>query len=122
LQLSIIREISILSSSACKVNPPKLIKGCALKASISMVQRYLRRSGFKYKTLSFRIYLNDSQKLKRMQYIKTWISENHNWKRTIFSDEKQCSLDGPDDWRSYMQKTMTSYHLKWQCGGGAVMV
>ena len=48
--------------------------------------------------------------------------KNHNWERRIFYDDKWFSLDGLDDWKSYMQKTTTNYHTQKQCGGGAVMV
>ena len=35
---------------------------------------------------------------------RKWLSENHPKERTIFSDEKWFSIDGPDDWRSYVKK------------------
>ena len=58
-------------------------------------------------------------KQKRVQYIKSWISQNQNWERTIFSDEKWFSLDDPDDWKSYMQKEKKNYHTKGNVGAAA---
>jgi len=41
---------------------------------------------------------------------------------TIFSDEKRFSLDGPDDWRSYIPMSKNFYRNKRQCGGGSLLV
>ena len=43
-------------------------------------------------------------KFKRVKLAKRWLSENYQWERTIFSDEKQFSFDGPYDWRTYVSK------------------
>jgi len=56
-----------------------------------------------------------------MECIKSWITSNHNWELTIFSDEKRFSLDGPDDWRSYVQYSPSNYRMKRQYKGGSVM-
>ena len=47
---------------------------------------------------------------------------NHNWRTTIFSDEERFSLDGPDDWISYLCNPRQTYRIKRQCKGGGVMV
>ena len=41
---------------------------------------------------------------------------------TAFSDEKQFSLDGPDDWLSYIRKSQKLYRTKRQCGGVSILV
>ena len=40
----------------------------------------------------------------------------------MFSNEKRFSFNGLDDWRLYMQRITINYHIKRQCGCGAVMV
>jgi len=121
-KLRLKRKISHLEAIGEKVNAPKLIQECNLNASISTVQRYLRSTGLKYKRISSRIFLTATHKQKRIEMIKSWVTSNHNWRITIFMDEKRFSLDGPDDWRSYMNNSSPSYHIKRQCRGGSLMV
>ena len=121
-QLSIKRKISTINEMKQKVNSSKLINECGLTVSPSMVQRYLRISVFKYKRIPSRIYLNENQEFKRLEYVKSWLSSNYIWEKTIFTDEKRFSLDGPDDWGSYVDKSSKNYHVRRQCGGGGVMI
>ena len=46
----------------------------------------------------------------------------HCCKKTIFVDEKRFSLDGPDDWRSYVPISHKLYHNKCQCGGDSILL
>lgn len=121
-KLRIKRRICGFNENKEKVNATKIIEECDLDVSRSTVQRYLRKTGFIYKRMSSRIHLTAGQKQLRMQCVRSWISLNHDWDLTIFSDEKRFSLDGPDDWRSYVQKSSPSYRIKRQCKGGSVMV
>ena len=54
--------------------------------------------------------------------ISEWISSNHNWENTIFSDEKKFTIDGPDCWMSHVPKNPRCIRNKHQCGGGKIMV
>ena len=121
-KLRIKRQISIFQSNGEKVNAPKLIQECQLKVSPCTVQRYLTRIDMKYKRKPMRITLTAAHKQKRVQCIKSWITANHNWTTTIFSDEKRFSLDGPDDWRSYLPNSNQNYRMKRQCKGGGLLV
>jgi len=121
-KLRLKRKISALHELGEKVNSQKLIDECQLKVSKSTVQRYLHSTGFTYKRISSRIYLTDCHKRNRVTCIKSWIASYHDWELTIFSDEKRFSLDGPDDWRSYVQNSSPNYRIKRQCKGGSVMV
>ena len=50
------------------------------------------------------------------------ILESHFGKNNIFKDDKRFSLDGPDNLRSYIDKSSKNYHVRRQCGGGGVMI
>ena len=67
------RQISIINTMGQKINSRKLINECELKESSCTVQRYLRKTGYKYKRLSNRIHLNEIHKVKRVNSIKSWI-------------------------------------------------
>jgi len=35
--------------------------------------------------------------------VTKWLTEGHNWKETVFRDEKRFSLDVPDSWYTYFK-------------------
>ena len=121
-QLQIKRKIAQLKSSGEKINAPKIRNECGLDVSVSTVQRHLRRSGYIFKRVKLKISLTKKEKQKRVEMIKSWISSNHKWEHTIFSDEKRFSLDGPDDWRSYLIPSEKLYRQRKQCKGGGVIL
>ena len=51
-----------------------------------------------------------------------WITTNHERSETILSDEKRFSLDGPDNWMSYILKNNENIRRRRICKGGGVMV
>ena len=53
--------------------------------------------------------------------IKNWLTASHNWNRTIFSDEKLFTLDGSDNWVSYVAKDSQRCRQKRQCKDGETM-
>ena len=59
----------------------------------------------KHKKVKRSLPLKSLDKLKRDDLERKWLVEDHPWERTIFSDEKWFSLDGPHDWRSYVQES-----------------
>ena len=121
-QLSIKRSIALMSSNLERVTSPKINKDCKLNVNLRTVQKYLKKKGFKYKKAMKKICLTQRHKMIRINLITQWITSNHNWENTIFSDEKRFCLDGPDDWRSYMPKNQNIMRQKRQCNGGGVMV
>ena len=58
----------------------------------------------------------------RVQILKNWFTENHNWLSTAFSDEKRFNLDGPDNLCTHMSENDNDFREKRQCKGGSVMV
>ena len=105
-----------------KVHASKLMSNLQINASVRTVQRHMRRNGYIYKKAKRNIELHDLHKEKRINECRIWIASNHNWERTIFSDEKRFCCDGPDNWNSYCQKGQYLRRQRRQCSGGSVMV
>ena len=103
--LSIRREIARIMSKQEKVNSPKIKKNCGLAVSTRTVQRHLKIANMKYKRSYHEILLSKKHKEERTKMITEWISSNHIWENTIFSDEKRFTLDGPDCWMTYVPKS-----------------
>ena len=101
MQIRLKRAISNLKSTGQKINSRKLIELTDLNASIKTVQRYMKCNEYKYKKIRSKIILSEKHKKLRISSVTRWITKNYPWEKTIFSDEKRFSLDGPDDWRSY---------------------
>ena len=122
LNLRIKRAISTLQAKHEKINSPKLIEMTDANVSLRTLQRHLRNMQFKYKRASGIITLTKEHKEKRVCAVCQWIGDQHSWETTIFSDEKRFSLDGPDDWRTYVQKSQKVIRWNRQCGGASVMI
>ncbi|MGL4390516.1 MAG: transposase, partial [Carnobacterium maltaromaticum] len=105
-----------------KVNCKKLITRCDIPVSRFTLARHLKQQGLRYKKIRKSLSLNPLDKVKRCDLTKMWLAENHLWERTIFSDEKWFSLDGPDDWRTYVKKEQINYRPRHQKKGGGIMV
>ena len=105
-----------------KIHSVKLKIECDLNVTTRTIQRYMKRINMKYQKVPTKIILNKEHKKKRLNIIRNWIINNHRWDKTIFSDEKKFNLDGPDSWKSYMEKENKIFRGKRQCGGSSVMV
>ena len=122
MKLRLKRKIATLQARGEKVNSPKLIRECDIEASRFTVGRYLREQGMKYQKIRKCLPLKPLDKFKRAELAKSWLSENHQWERTIFSDEKWFSINGPDDWRSYVSGNKIVSSPRHQKIGGGIMV
>lgn len=120
--LRIKRAISSMKSAGEKVNSSKILNISNLPASTRTVQRFLKKNAYKYKKAHAKIILTKKHKDQRNALITKWISNQHPWEKTVFSDEKRFALDGPDDWRSYVLKSEEIYRNRRQCKGGSIMV
>jgi len=121
-QLAIKRTISRLSSEGKKVNSSKLKIDCKLEVSTRTVRRHLAKMGMRYMNIKKTIFLTKMHKQKRVEMVKKWLTEGHQWDQTIFSDEKRFTLDGCDNWMTYTQKHSPLLRQKRQCQGGGIMV
>lgn len=120
--LSMKRLISKFHKNQEKINSRKILANLDLNVSSSTVHRYLKSKNFIYKNSVQSIQLSDVHKQNRVNCARNWISENLNWEKVIFSDEKKFSLDGPDNWMSYQSHDVKTIRQKRQMGGGSVMV
>ena len=120
--LSIKREVNKLSKKGSKVSSNKIKKNLDLQVSTRTIQKTMNEIGFRFGTVNNKLPLSQQHKEKRMVFAKSWLSNNHSWEITIFSDEKRFSLDGPDNFTSWQQDGMVSNRVKRQCGGGSIMV
>ena len=121
-KLNIKRTINRFSNMGENINSSKIIENIDMDVSTSTVQRYLTSQDMKYKKISSQIFLTKKHKSERIRIVHDWITNNHNWEITAFSDEKRFSLDGPDHWKSYVNVREKHVRNKRQCGGGGIMV
>ena len=120
-KLMLKRKISTLKGNGEKVNSPKLIREC-MSVSRYTMGRYLRQQGMTYRKIKKYLPLKPLDKIKRSDFAKKWLEKNPAWELTIFSDEKWFSLDGPDNWSSYVKKIDITSRPKHQKNGGVIMV
>jgi len=121
-KLRLKRKISSLHGNGEKVNSTKLIRECQIPVSRFTIARYLKQQSLRYKKINKCLPLKAVDLEKRRYLARKWLAENHQWERTIFSDEKWFSIDGPDDWRSYVYKNQKVYRPRHQKKGGGIMV
>jgi len=121
-KLRIKRQIAQYRNSHEKINSTKLKKSCYLQVSTRTVRRHLTHEGYEYRRAKFQILLSKKHKEKRVEMVTNWITSSHPWDRTVFTDEKRFSLDGPDNWMTYAQHCDHVIRCKRQCQGGGVMV
>lgn len=122
-QLSIKREVMLLKCNSEKVNSAKIQRNCGLNVSRRTIRRYLsNKLLLKYRKISQKMVLTNSQKNNRISFINDWIGKGQDWYKTIFTDEKIFYLDGPDDYKTYVIKNEPISRQKRICGGGKIMV
>ena len=116
------RKIASLKDNDEKENCRKLITECCISVSRFTMARYLQEQDIKYIKIRKSLPLKPIDKLLLADLSRKWLSENHPWERTMFSDEKWFSIDGPDDWRSNVKKKESIYRPRHQKKGGGIMV
>ena len=58
----------------------------------------------------------------RLAVISKWLTEDHNWHETAFSDEKRLSLADPDSLYRYVKGNERNIRQIRQCRGGGFLV
>lgn len=121
-KLRIKRQISLYQNLGQKVDSHKLKNDCNLNSSTRTIQRHMKTIQFYYKKIKSKILLSQKHKENRLKMCIDWLAKNHDWTKTIFSDEKWFSFDGPDNWCSYVSKDNNMFRSRRQKGGGGVMI
>lgn len=117
------REISVLKDRGEKINSSKLKRNCNLNVSARTIRRCLsKKLLLKYQNIRKKIVLDQKKCEERIKTTRKWIEDGHDWYKTVFTDEKVFSLDGPDDFRTWRAKNEPSIRNKRVCGGGHLMV
>ena len=93
--------------SSHKVHATKIKKECNVNVSTRTIRRHLAKIGMRYQKIPRKILLTKAHKERRVEFVKNWIRTNHDWSRTIFSDQKRFRLDGPDNWMTYASRNVS---------------
>lgn len=121
-KLKIKRCINSLKSRNEKVNSRKVQENCSLLISRRTIRRHINSLGLKYRNMKKKICLSPVHKLNRLRFANDMLSNNHPWEKTVFTDEKFFSLDGPDSWSTFAYENERSNRIKRQSRGSGVMV
>jgi len=121
-KLRIKRQVALYKGAKEKVNASKIKKSCHLRLSNRSIQRHFKSEGYRFRKAKSQIILSKKHKEERVRIITDWITSNHQWHLTVFTDEKRFTLDGTDDWRTYALAGESVVRSKRQCKGGGVMV
>lgn len=116
------RKVASLLSQNKKVNARIIKNSCDLSVSTRTTRTHLRRMGYQYTNIDKSIPLTKVHKKKRVDLANQWLGSNHNFKKTVFSDEKRFSYDGPDNWQTWTDNRTRITRSKRQMGGGSIMV
>lgn len=96
-----------------------------LGIGVRRIQQILNNSNrLKYKKMKSKPKLTKSNIKARREFADKHLYWNHEWRKTIFSDEKKFNLDGPDGFACYWHDLRTEEKIfsKRQSGGGSVMI
>ena len=89
--------------------------------STRTIRRRMCSMGLSYRRRCQRIQLSDNQKAKRVEIVRSWIIENVDFDKVVFSDECRFSLDGNDNFMSWSKDNNTQ-RARRPFGGGSIMI
>jgi len=86
-KLNIKRRISVLKSCGKRVISSTIKNDCNILVCTRTIRRHLSSVGPRYANAKKKIFLTKTHKDKRVAMATNWITTNHEWSKTIFSDE-----------------------------------
>ena len=98
MKTRITKYINDANKRECKVNCNKIIKDLDLKVERRTLNNWLLRKDYIYTNCPKKIFLTSTHKTNRICHAKDCLEKNIDWMKTVFTDEKAFSLDGPYNW------------------------
>lgn len=91
------RYISTCNSNMIKVNCSKIKRDCNVDVSRRTLNNWLLKEEYRYMKEVQKISLTAGHKKKRIEIVSSWIKNKINFSNCVFTDEKQFSIDGPNN-------------------------
>lgn len=98
LSTRIKKHIKAENDRGSKVNCATIIKNLNIEVKRRTLNDWILNKEYVYKHYSQKIQLTKNDKNVRTLLCKSWLDQNIDWKKSVFTDEKAFSLDGPDNW------------------------
>ena len=87
----------------------KILPFLSEKVSLRTLKKSMKADkDLSYKNVPKRICLTGSQKLKRCEVIRSWIRRKVDFETVLLTDEVRFSVDGPDNFMSWLFRTLLS--------------
>lgn len=83
-----------------------------LKLSKATVCRYLKYMDYRYGKLKPKITLGKKYRLKRVNAARSYIQNNINWNKVVFTDEKRFNLNGCDSFSTWSHKRRNTKNIR----------
>lgn len=105
-----------------KISSRKLITTLNLNVSRSTVCKELKCVNYEYSNLPSKFNVTSKMKMKRVEIVKSYIMENVQWDRVVFSDEKKFSLHGCDSFFTWINKNQSPSNIRRHLRSPSLMV
>ena len=115
-------DVRTLKQNGNKVTATSILKKSPEPASVSTIQRQLKRKGYKYKVMEKKIELDENKCQARLNTIEDWLKISINFKKVVFVIRNLFTLDGPNNHKTWTLKDEKSFRIRWQAGFGGALV
>ena len=109
-QLKFKRSVTALKEKKVEITASKIEKEANLEARIRTVHRALLENRYPFKNGKKTLLLNKKQKAEGVRLCSNWLISPPDWKKAVFYGLKKFNLDGPDNWKTWIEE-MTKFYL-----------